>query len=138
MKIYVAGKLRDREAVAGAMTALREAGHEITFDWTDTFAKRPFTDHPTGARNLANRELTGIVDCDVFVFLPHRSGRTLHMEFGAARALATVRERPLLYVVGRGDYSSWFFDAKVRHHPDIQSVVAELADSGKSAKQTAS
>lgn len=138
MKIYVAGKLQDRETVAEAIKTLQGAGHEITFDWTDTFAERPFADHPDAALKLANRELQGIVDCDAFVFFAHNSGRTLHMEFGAARALATVRERPLLFVVGGGDYSAWFFDPKVTHHETIDAVVAELADFGKTAKQTAS
>lgn len=136
MKIYVAGKLRDRDAIAETMKALRAAGHEITFDWTDLFAERPFGDHPEAAKALADKELTGILDCDAFVFLAHESGRTLHMEFGAARALATIRQTPQIFVVGDGEYSSWFFDSKVKHHDSIESVVEALAMLGTATKQT--
>jgi nucleoside 2-deoxyribosyltransferase len=58
MKIYVASKWEEKDRVQELMALLREAGHEITYDWTQC---------GTYNRTQAIHDLRGVADADVFV-----------------------------------------------------------------------
>ncbi|MEZ4200002.1 MAG: hypothetical protein R3B69_00120 [Candidatus Paceibacterota bacterium] len=45
-------------------------------------------------------ELSAILDSDVFIYLSHERGTTLHMEFGAALAKAAFGKPIAIYAVG--------------------------------------
>lgn len=72
MKIYVAGASREVNDIVPFITALRQAGHEITFDWTRevleyqrtaTSTKTPLTTEKRLECALA--DANGVLDCDL-------------------------------------------------------------------------
>lgn len=89
--IYVAAKFEERERVKKIYSLLTEAGHKITHDWTN----EKESDDP---RLLAEQDVTGVVTCDTFVFLPPPKdlhGRGCWVELGIAIALDKT-----IYVLG--------------------------------------
>jgi len=104
-KIYVAGpsaKLQDFEVL---FPKLREAGFEITFDWTVAIreAGSASPDDPVVCRKAAEDDLQGVLSADVFWIVQPDEASTstgAWFEFGAA---ATQRKRtgsPMIIVSG--------------------------------------
>lgn len=125
MKIYVASKFGNREAVQEAQRRLIERGHSITYDWTrdDDPAiagacneyKIPIDE--TIARDLALRDVRGVQAADVVVFLPtEQGGRGCYTEMGLALALGVP-----VVVVGP------YFNSIFMYVPGVERV-ASLAD----------
>jgi nucleoside 2-deoxyribosyltransferase len=83
VKIYVAaGSKTDRERARAFMAALREVGHEITFDWVEVLG----TDHRSEA--VAFAEIAAVRDADAVCFLVPASGSTgAGFEVGFAYAI---------------------------------------------------
>ena len=80
LKIYVAGKLEDKDRVRVIQAMLRNAGHEITVDWTT---------NSQNSRVQAIKDLRGVADADILVAvfekdLPYKG---TYVELGAALAL---------------------------------------------------
>ncbi|MCG8434331.1 MAG: nucleoside 2-deoxyribosyltransferase [Gammaproteobacteria bacterium] len=82
MKVYVAGKLTDRAIVKDVMKAIRDLGHQITFDWT---VRGSVADRPDLRASVADSEIYGVQEANcLVVVLP--GGRGTHVELGAALA----------------------------------------------------
>lgn len=81
MRIYVAGKFEEIEAVRACQKALKELGHEITYDWT------PHCDVAHRAATHVGLLLErGVAAAEVFFLLWHPNLRGVLVELGAAVA----------------------------------------------------
>lgn len=72
MKVYVAGRTKNKDRVSRLMRLLETHGHTITFDWTGsegTIAPSGtgFREMPERGRELAEREMQAVFDADVTV-----------------------------------------------------------------------
>jgi NAD(P)H-dependent FMN reductase len=97
VKIYVAGRWTRKAEVREAQRLLREAGHEITHDWTPKEDPDPAWDERRVQQYLAEEareDLRGVREADAVVVLHDDTGRGLFVEFGAA--LADPRKRVLV------------------------------------------
>lgn len=83
-RIYVAGKETHRADVAEVMRALRNAGHEITRDWTGL---PPHNDDLAIMTKYASGDLEAVRRADVLVLLPRADLSGANVELGAALIL---------------------------------------------------
>lgn len=79
MKIYVASSLRNIDKVRQIQQKFRDAGHNITYDWT-THGQVYSSEE---LRKYGEAEKQGVLDCDVF-FMVHPARAGSHVEFGYA------------------------------------------------------
>lgn len=87
MKIYVIGSTHEIERTRAIMAALREAGHEITHDWTVNVERLGATPQDEDqALADARADAAGIRAAEHVVFLvsPDRPQRGGHVEMGIA------------------------------------------------------
>lgn len=94
-KVYVAAKFTEKDRVRALYTALKEAGHTITFDWTTG----EVVGNELEAFRAAQNDLAGVHDADVVVLLPHAYSRGAYVELGYALAL-----NKKIIVVGGPEY----------------------------------
>ena len=114
MKIYVASKLENIEAVREFVRLLRAEGHEITYDWS---VHGPMWRHGKEAvREVSKREMDGVADCEVLIaLLP--GGRGTHAEIGGALALdkkVILHSKTLEAHFGIHEDACAFY-----HHPNV-------------------
>lgn len=98
MRIYVAGKWQEKAQVRKVQAALVEAGHKITFDWTqdnlgyDEPLGKDWVQiyskwyNPADLADQAHNDLVGVQTCDAIVICamnPHKYSGTL-CEMGIA------------------------------------------------------
>lgn len=76
-KVYVSGSIRDVPLCRSVISTARDAGHEITHDWT-TY------DGDKLNEKEARRQLRGVLAADLFVLVVHPRLKAGWMEFGAA------------------------------------------------------
>lgn len=87
MRIYVAAKFEEKERVKALYDALEKAGHQITHKWIGEDASGLVGEAlKSYLRTQADRDVEGVVSCDVLVLLPHEKGRGLYVELGVALA----------------------------------------------------
>lgn len=123
MKIYVAGKFEDVETVRAVYARLEESGHTISYDWTTHKNIKPYTENQSTAREYAENELTAILSSDVFIYLSHDGGTTMHMEFGAALAKAASGQDIKIFAVGKHNARSpWYFNEHVTRVDNVDEV----------------
>lgn len=71
LKIYVAGKWKEREKVRSIMDMFESRGHIITCDWTKHIAPEKIDkDHDwaqNGHKTYAEEDLEGVKNCDILV-----------------------------------------------------------------------
>ncbi len=116
MKFFVSGKIGvdTVDDAKEVMDALRDAGHEITYDWTVADHLKPYD------KNVALCHLATIVDsravkdADVFVIIPHERGVGMFIELGIAIGCAI----PVRVVVNPWLKSCTMFF----HHPMVKRV----------------
>lgn len=96
MKVYVAGSSSELDRVRAVMAALREAGHEITHDWTEDVLAAREAGHASDATvddahadKCAARDLRGIREADAFILL-RREPASFGASFEAGYALAVA------------------------------------------------
>ena len=82
MKIYVAAKYEAKEEVRHVYKKLFDAGHTITYDWTQSDEN----DERGRKHEIAIREVLAVETCDAFVLLPHERGKGQYTELGVALA----------------------------------------------------
>lgn len=71
MEIYVAGASKEMERVKRVMKQIREAGHEITFDWVAEVEKVGMANPSDLAQRKASArsDVDGVIDADVILVL---------------------------------------------------------------------
>ena len=127
MKIYVAAKFEKKDLVLETFKKLKDLGHSISYDWTYHQNYKPYDQNQELAAKYSQNELSGIADCDIFIHIPEDQGHTLHMEFGAALALAKLKGKPIIYAIGEfNSKSPWFFNPLVRRRNTIEEVLEEI------------
>ena len=115
MKIFVSGKIGQDSDVRAVMAALRNQGHEITFDWTAIEHLRPYEENSRASSKAATLEVDGVRRADLLVLLTDDRGVGMFVELGAALAL----DKPV-YVVSRPPARTMFF-----FHP-LVTVVSSI------------
>jgi|CXWL01.1.fsa_nt_gi uracil DNA glycosylase len=79
MQVYVASSLRNFYRVRQIQQKFRDAGHIITYDWTQHCQVYS----PEELRKYGEAEKQGVLDCDVF-FMVHPARHGSHVELGYA------------------------------------------------------
>lgn len=127
MKFYVAAKFEKKEEVLAIYKKIKDMGHSISYDWTQHKNIKPYSENQETAREYSEKELLGIVDSDIFIYLSDEKGTTLHMEFGSALINSVWAGKPKIYVVGKfNDESPWFFHKKVERRETIDDVLKDF------------
>lgn len=127
MKIYVAAKFEKKDLVLDTFKKLKDLGHSISYDWTYHKNYRPYDQNQEMAAHYSQNELSGIENCDVFIYFSEDRGHTLHMEFGSALAFAKKTGKPIIYAIGEfNSKSPWFFNPLVKRRNSIEEVLEEI------------
>jgi len=127
VKFYIAGKFEEVEQIHTAFERVRAAGHEISYDWTTHVKSKPYTEHVERIRQYGENELQAILDSDVFIYLTHERGTTLHMEYGAALAKKWQGGSIEIYAIGEHNARSpWYFNRHTKRVDSIEEVFADL------------
>jgi hypothetical protein len=101
MRVYVAGRWTRKDEVRSVQRMLREAGHEITHDWTRA------DDPPAGwsqervrgyLAQQAFEDYMGVLAAEAVVILDDPTGRGLYVELGIA--LGETEHPKRIVVVG--------------------------------------
>lgn len=114
MKFFVSGKVGSENDAKKLMDLLREAGHEITFDWTTISHLRPYDANVTASREAAVLEAAGVKDADVLVIVAHDRGVGMFVELGIALGVGIP-----VRIINDKESRSMFF-----HHPLVKQVKA--------------
>jgi nucleoside 2-deoxyribosyltransferase len=133
VKFYVAGKTHDMELVREVQAMAREAGHEITWDWTQiveiTGPDVTEIDRKSNAeeqRGHAESDVQGVRDCDVLIVVlrDERIVGTL-IETGVQLG----KDGPI-WVLGEWPRHSVFFHMhnfiNVKGHDDLRSRLDQV------------
>jgi ribosomal protein L37AE/L43A len=127
LNIYVAAKFERKKIVNYLYKKILEKGHSISYDWTTHKPIKPYEYNMDIAKIYSNNELSGIINCDIFIYIADSSGTTLPMEFGAALMHAKKTGKPKIYIVGGfNNKSPWFFNELVVRKDSIKEVLEEL------------
>ena len=127
MKFYIAGKFEEVDVIHELYNRVRSAGHEISYDWTTHIKSKPYTEYVERIQLYAENELNAILDSDVFIYLTHERGTTLHMEYGAALAKKRSGENIRIYAVGEHNARSpWYFNPLAKRVDSVEEVFADL------------
>ncbi len=127
MKFYIAGKFEEVDIIHALFTRVRKAGHEIAYDWTTHVKAKPYIEHVPLIRGYAENELTAILASDVFIYLTHERGTTLHMEFGAALTKKKLGGHIDIFVIGEhNDRSPWYFNPLVQRVATVDEAFTAL------------
>ena len=113
-EFFVSGKVGDDDATKFAMKALKDAGHEITFDWTSIKHLRPYDKNAAACCEAAISESCGVKNADVLVIIAHDKGVGMYVELGIAIGVGIP-----IRVVTKGESRTMFF-----HHPLVKKVTS--------------
>lgn len=129
MKVYVAGASSERvERAKVVMAAIREAGLEVTHDWTIGMTGSPDSSLSQEDRaKFAEDDIQGVLDADVIAFLAPLKGNQstgAWVEFGIAIGL----DKP---VFASGDLERSIFCERAIQFPSDAALVHALARAAK-------
>lgn len=113
MKFFVSGKVGNDNIAKSLMKALKDAGHEITFDWTSIEHLRPYDKNAARSREAAISENCGVKNADVLVIIAHDKGVGMYVELGIAIGVGI----PVRVVTKNEESRTMFF-----HHPLVRKV----------------
>ena len=119
MKFYVASGVSNAEKVNLAATALQNAGHTRTYDWTGhgDVSKSD----PDFKRHVAESESRGVLEAELVVLLlPGRFGT--HAEMGMALA-TSANKRILLWSATPAPFDGTEGFCVFYHHPAVERIV---------------
>ncbi len=123
MQVYVAGRFHHQDHVTRVMDRVRDAGHQLTTDWTQHDPIKPYKDNPETSRAYAKEDVNGAEEADVFILIANETGRGSHAELGVA--LATNTEH--IYVIGDKRHNCMFYyHPDVKQRSDISSVLDDI------------
>ncbi len=133
MKFFISGQIDDVEDVRGAMNAVKNAGHSITHDWTETDAFLGGVEQKLANRTesgkRAKKDIDGVLAADVYVLISDNVavGKGMYVELGAAIAAYEKTGKPKVYVVGKLNHLSVFYlHPSVVRKDSIADVIATL------------
>ena len=118
-KIYVASSLDNAKRISEIVQILKDAGYEITYDWT-THGR---VENQEQLQQIAKGEYDGVKDCDVFIMVhPARFGS--HFEFGAAYALG--KRIMILEESEIEELKSFYFLSGIERFKSIQDILNNI------------
>jgi hypothetical protein len=133
VRLHLTMRFSRKEEARQIMSRLRNAGHEISNDWTKHpeigHINRNYDEHPEEAQRYAVADLDGAMNADVLIVVPEQEpvGPSMHVELGAAICHQQLTGRPQIYVVGEGRHGSlMYFHPAVKRRESIDDVLAEL------------
>ena len=139
LKVYLAGRITRQEEVRTILTQLREAGLEVTRDWTWTtaitneqeagaFRKRDYTELNPKYHTEADECLNAVLEADVFIILSDENGSGMYVEMGAAFAAHKIRNKPrLLYAIGpHFDRMLFYQHQTIQRVKSVEEVLGDL------------
>lgn len=123
MKFYVAGRFSEKEKVKEINTLIKSKGHSLSGDWTDNIGSDNYEKTKDRSRKYAFEDLSGVIQCDVFILLLSEKGGTgSSTELGAAIAL-----NKKIYAVGKHIGNNMFnFHPLVNHRLTLEEVLNEF------------
>lgn len=127
MKFYVTGRSSNFETVEKTFEALKKAGHEVTFPWTELPMVKPYSENQEKAAEFATAAMQGVIDADVYIIFTHQDGNGVFTELGAALALAMLHNKPRIIAIEERHLDAAMFYA----HPAIvwyESIEAFLSE----------
>ena len=124
MKIYVASSFEQKNDTIEAHRKLREAGHEITLDWTTHKEIEAIQNDKKLAIDYAVQDVGGVLNADTYVLLlGDRKSAGAHIEFGIALG-AKLKN---IYLVGEVKDPTLFYEhPSVKHVTSIEDLIKEL------------
>lgn len=130
MNIYVAGALREAQAVRGVQEAVTGAGHVVSWDWTNEADSdlRDYSQAPDVSARIAQADLRAVMDSDaVLVVVGEEPGLGMFIELGAALACAERGESKTVVLLGTDLADSvFYFHPAIEKHETVQSWLATL------------
>lgn len=122
MKFFVSGKIGVEGDAKEVMEALRNAGHEITFDWTVTEHLKPYDERAEECRVAASVDCLGVMAADVLILIPHERGVGMFVEFGIAIAC----DIPIRVIVNGESRTLFFYHPQVKRVSGVQEIIEEF------------
>jgi hypothetical protein len=130
VKVYVAGQLADKTAVADAQRAVLAAGHELTHDWAqDLEFTIDSASRPEELAHIAQTDLTGVMAADAVVVHCVKSSAWTRTLRGTRRGARAGRDGLLRHVVAVGTIvheSVFYFHPRVRRVATVREWLAEV------------
>lgn len=128
MKFYITGRSNNYPKVEEAFKAIKEAGHEVTFEWTTLPMCKPYDQNKETAKNYAELGINGVIEADVYIIFAHEDGNGVYTEFGAALAANSINSKPIIYAVGKDKLGSAMFNyhPAIKWREGIQQILLEL------------
>lgn len=123
MKFFVSGKVGNEDDARKAMEVLREAGHEITFDWTTVEHLRPYDKNLSASREAAINETQGVISADVLVVLARESGVGMYVELGIAIGAGI----PVRVVTNSKNRTMFYHHPLVRRVTSVEEIIKEFS-----------
>jgi NADH dehydrogenase/NADH:ubiquinone oxidoreductase subunit G len=125
-KIYVAASFEQAHSVKKAYEVLRNAGHEIAYDWTDHRATANIeSDEEREAlrRQYAQEDVAGVENATVYILLlGDRASTGAHIELGIA-----LGARKRIFIVTKNPTDQLFYrHPRVEIVPSLQAVIKRL------------
>ncbi len=126
MKIFVSGQIGDVDNVRIVQDALRQAGHEITHDWTRNetgqkmlSSREDKLNNTEEATRRATLDINGVISAEAYVICTDNTdvGKGMYVELGAAIAVAESREEFKIYLFGPMNHMTIFY-----LHPRVQRI----------------
>ena len=123
MKFFVSGKVGNENDAKKLMHLLREAGPEITFDWTTIPHLRPYDVNVRASRDAAILESRGVKDADVLIIIADERGVGMFVELGIAIGLGI----PIRVITDQESRTMFFHHPLVKQINDINEVLREFS-----------
>lgn len=139
LKVYVAGRISRQEEIRAIHEQLREAGLQITHDWTWTaaitndqeageFRKREYVGMSPKYHTEADDDLNAVLEADIFIILTDEHGSGIYVEMGAALAAQKIRNTPqLIYAIGpHFDRMLFYQHQAVQRAQSVEEIITDL------------
>jgi nucleoside 2-deoxyribosyltransferase len=128
MRIYVAARFTEKDAVNNLYERLRKAGHEITTDWTVHENVKPYNKHPERASAYSKEDADGVMMADIFLLITSpEAGSGVSAELGVAIASKELTGKPQIYVAGEHmATNSFFYHPTVTRFANLEDALAAL------------
>jgi hypothetical protein len=126
MKVFISGHIKDKVKIQGYYAQLESLGHEITHDWTRDENIEIKPENKEELRNRASKDLTGVLDCEVYALITtdRANGKGMYVELGAALANKKITGKPKIYVVGElSSMSVFYMHPEVKHCKDFDEFL---------------
>ncbi len=138
MKVFVSGQISEKHKIKFVYSRLREAGFEITHDWTCTDDLAVCDKFTKEAEIRAAKDIEGVCNADFYVIITDNEtcGKGMYVELGAALALSTIGRPIPIYVLGPKNHPSIFYS-----HPrciNMETLDSCIADMKLRSRETAS